>query len=274
MGVRWLQALGQRVLGGHFIEISVANKFSYSALRDHAALFSQGLPILTYHKVGPRPQGVKWRSLYVSPRLFARQMDELAQAGFRTASLGETRPVAGNSDRKFAVTFDDGYVNVLTHAAPVLARHGFTAIQFIVAGEIGGSNSWDVAEGEKAAPLMDAAQIRDWLAAGHEIGSHTVSHPRLTQLPTERQREEIFASKHRLEDTFGLPVRHFCHPYGDWNEAVRDMVIEAGYETACTHLESGVNTAATPNHALLRIEARYPKRNLRWAWRSLCGLLD
>lgn len=252
----------------------MANKLSYSALRDHAALFSQGLPIFTYHKVGPRPPGVKWRSLYVSPRLFARQMDELAAAGFHTARLGEARPAVGNPARKFAVTFDDGYVNVLTHAAPVLARHGFTAIQFIVAGEIGGRNSWDVAAGEQAAPLMDAAQIRDWLAAGHELGSHTVSHPRLTQISKDRQREEVFASKRRLEDRFGLPVRHFCHPYGDWNEAVRDLVVEAGYETACTHLESGVNTAATPDHALLRIEARYPRRNLRWVWRFLRSLWD
>lgn len=260
--------------GSEFPVTAVATKLYYSALRDHATLFSQGLPILTYHKVGTRPRGVKWRSLFVSPRLFARQMDELAAAGFSTALLGDVRPAAGNPGRKFTITFDDGYVDVLTHAAPVLARHRFTAIQFIVAGEIGGSNSWDVAEGERAAPLMDAAQIADWLAAGHEIGSHTVSHPRLTQISTERQREEIFASKHRLEDRFGRPVRHFCHPYGDWNEAVRDLVVEAGYETACTHLESGVNTAMTPDHALLRIEARYPKRNLRWVWRSLRGLLE
>ncbi|MBC7368185.1 MAG: polysaccharide deacetylase family protein [Undibacterium sp.] len=196
-------------------------------------------------------------------------MAELAGAGYRTANLGETRPAVGNAARKFVITFDDGYVNVLRYAAPVLARHGFTAIQFIVAGGIGGSNAWDIAEGERATPLMDAAQIGDWLAAGHEIGSHTVSHPRLTQIPAARQREEIFASKRRLEDRFGRPVRHFCYPYGDWNEAVRDLVSEAGYATACTHLESGVNTAATPDHALLRIEARYPRRNLRWLWRGL-----
>jgi peptidoglycan/xylan/chitin deacetylase (PgdA/CDA1 family) len=244
-----------------------ANKISYSRLAPHRRLFATGLPILTYHHVGARPLGVKWRSLYVSPRLFARQMAELAEAGFRTTTLDAPRPVAGNPERRVGVTFDDGYVDTLEHAAPVLARHGFTAIQFLVADQIGGRNEWDVAEGERPSPLMNEAQVRAWLAAGHAIGSHTCTHPRLTRLTRAAQREELRASRLRLEDRFGVRVDHFCFPYGDADASLGALLEEAGYATACLHLQSGVNLASTPCFELRRLEARYPKRSLRGLWR-------
>ena len=243
-----------------------ANKISYSRLGPHRRLFAAGLPIITYHHVGPRTAGIKWRSLFVSPRLFARQMSELANAGFRTATLDDPRPLAGNPDRRFVVTFDDGYVDTLEHAAPVLARHGFTAIQYLVADQIGGRNEWDIAEGERPSPLMDEAQVRAWLAAGHAIGSHTRTHPRLTRLSRSAQREELRVSRLRLEDRFGVRVDHFCFPYGDADATLTPILEEAGYATACLHLQSGVNLASTPRFELRRIEARYPKRSLRTLW--------
>jgi peptidoglycan/xylan/chitin deacetylase (PgdA/CDA1 family) len=250
-------------------------RFHYTGLRGNSALLQQGLPILTYHKIDRRPAAAKWRSLYLSPRRFAQQMAELAAAGYRTGSLSDPRPAEGNDRRKIVLTFDDGYANVAEHGMPVLRAHGFTAIQFIVAGQIGGTNTWDVAEDEVEAPLMDAGHIREWLAAGHEIGSHTISHPRLTRLSPAELREEIGASKRRLEDRFGIAIRHFCYPYGDCDQRVVEEVAHAGYETACTHLKSGVNTAATPRLELRRIEARYPKRTAKlllsrlWRWRPL-----
>lgn len=243
-----------------------ANKISYSSLAPHRVLFASGLPILTYHHVGPRPAGAKWRSLYVSPRLFARQMSELAAAGYRTTTLDAPRPAAGNPERRFVVTFDDGYLDTLQHAAPVLARHGFTAIQFLVADQIGGRNEWDVSEGERPSPLMNESQVRAWLAAGHAIGSHTCTHPRLTRLGPAAQREEVRASRLCLEDRFGVPVHHFCFPYGDADASFAPLLEEAGYRTACLHLQSGVNLASTSRFELRRIEARYPKRSLRTLW--------
>jgi peptidoglycan/xylan/chitin deacetylase (PgdA/CDA1 family) len=118
--------------------------------------------------------------------------------------------------------------------------------------------------------LMDAAQVRDWLAAGHAIGSHSLTHARLTRLTVRDAREEIFASRKKLEDTFGVTVEHFCYPYGDWSEAVRDLVIEAGYRTACT-TEFGVNTPATPPYALRRITVRRPTRTFRTLKDRLLG---
>ena len=104
--------------------------------------------------------------------------------------------------RRVVFIFDDGFVNVLTHALDPLAANGFRAIQFLVADRIGQMNEWNRADGEVLAPLMDAAQIRDWLTAGHQIGSHTLTHPYLTRLSLAQAREEITASKKKLENLF------------------------------------------------------------------------
>jgi len=163
------------------------------------------------------------------------------------------------------LTFDDGYVNVLRYGLEPLASTGFKAIQFLVADLLGSCNQWDVPQGEAAEPMMDPVQIREWLAAGHDIGSHTLTHPHLTQLPPALAREEITASRKKLEDLFGRAIEHFCYPYGDWNEAVRDVVAAAGYKTACT-TDCGVNKATDSPFALKRFTARYPSRNLKSLW--------
>jgi peptidoglycan/xylan/chitin deacetylase (PgdA/CDA1 family) len=235
----------------------------YSGLGPFRRVFERGNPILTYHKLGPRPAGVRLKGLYVSQRLFTRQLEELRAAGFANGSLTACAgPAAG---KRIVVTFDDGYVNVLRHGLEPLAATGFKAIQFLVADLLGKCNEWDVPLGEAPEPMMDAAQVREWLAAGHDIGSHTLTHPFLTQIFPARAEEEISASRKALEDLFGRPIEHFCYPYGDWNERVRDFVVAAGYKTACT-TGAGVNTAADSPFALKRFTARYPSRNLKAWW--------
>ena len=238
----------------------------YSALGPFRELFEQGNPVLTYHKLGPRPARTRLKGMYLSERLFTRQLAALRQAGFAAGSLSDC---AGPfRAKRIAITFDDGYVNVLRYGLQPLASTGFTAIQFLVADLLGRHNEWDVPEGEVPEPMMDAAQVREWLAAGHDIGSHTLTHPWLTRLSPSAAREEITTSRKKLEDLFSRPIEHFCYPYGDWNEQVRDLVAAAGYQTACT-TNPGVNTAADSPFALKRFTARYPSRNLKALWSRL-----
>ena len=183
-------------------------------------------------------------------------MSELLRAGFTTPVYGPPPACEGNPGRSIALTFDDGFASVFQHGLEPLARHGFRAIEFLVADLVGRCNEWEIEDGEARQPLMGVTQIKEWLDAGHEIGSHTLTHPFLTRISLQQAGEEISASKKKLEDRFGRPVRHFCYPYGDWNPAVRDLVMAAGYETACT-TEFGVNTSATPPFELKRIMARY-----------------
>jgi peptidoglycan/xylan/chitin deacetylase (PgdA/CDA1 family) len=215
-------------------------------------LGTRGVPVFAYHKIALAPRGTADPFLYVSPGRFERQVAELNQAGWRSASLADTLTANDNTARKVVLTFDDGMANVFEHALEPMARHEFRAIEFLVAGFLGRLNEWDIAKGDVPEKLMDEAQVRDWLGAGHEIGSHSMTHRNLRHLGAAQAREEIAGSKKALEDRFGVPVAHFCYPYGSWNEAVRDLAGEAGYRTAST-LVFGVNNVKTPRFELRRI---------------------
>jgi peptidoglycan/xylan/chitin deacetylase (PgdA/CDA1 family) len=214
-------------------------------------LFRRGMPIFTYHSIGDAPAGARDPFLYVGKSRFAEQMAMLGEHGFTSGSLDDL-PTDGNHDKKVVITFDDGYRNVLKNGLETLVRHRFRAVQYIVAGLMGAQNEWDVKRGDVPETLMDASEIREWLAAAQEIGSHSLTHRNLAKLTEVEAREQIMGSKKKLEDTFGVAIRHFCYPGGKWTPMIRDIVQEAGYVTACT-TQFGVNTAETPRFELRRI---------------------
>lgn len=243
---------------------------SYSTLTPFRDAFLTGLPILMYHKIARWPRGVRTRGIYLKPQIFRQQMTELHEAGFRTAALDRVvGGVSSNEKKEFLVTFDDGYSNVFENALPVLTKLRLQAMQFLVPTQIGKRNEWDVLQGEVPESLMDDVQIREWLAAGQFIGAHTLTHPRLTQIPPAEAREEISGSKKALEDRFGIPISHFCYPYGDWNKSIREFVAEAGFLTACT-TRIGIVKSHHPL-SLPRIHTRYPSRNLLNFLRRILG---
>ena len=197
--------------------------------RDRWIFGDAGVGILMYHKISaPRP-GTNWPGLYVRPEGLARHVDELLALSLPCLPYSGVLSSIRNGERGFCLTFDDGFLSVYENALPVLQARGLKGMLFLVAGLIGKTDEWDLPVGEGPHPLMDHGQIREWLAAGHEIGAHTLTHPHLTQLPRQQARAEIFESKARLEDRFGVPVNHFCYPYGDRNEEITAMVAEAGF---------------------------------------------
>jgi peptidoglycan/xylan/chitin deacetylase (PgdA/CDA1 family) len=217
----------------------------YFRLRSFHSLFETGLAILLYHKMGKAPLLDRRKGLFVSRHFFVRQLTELARAGFGFGKLGEA-----HSGRKIVISFDDGYASCFESGLDAMETFGCKAIQFLVSGRIGKTNNWD-GTGEA---LMNKPQVREWLVAGHLIGSHTVSHPDLTRIPAMEAREEIQASRKWLEDTFGVAVTHFAYPLGTFNDRIVDMVREAGYNTAVT-TEFGVNDPGTDAYRLRRILA-------------------
>jgi peptidoglycan/xylan/chitin deacetylase (PgdA/CDA1 family) len=66
------------------------------------------------------------------------------------------------------------------------------------------------------------------------IGSHTVTHPRLTRMGKELAYAELLHSKQRLQEVLNEEVRHFSYPYGDFNDEIKRLVSAAGYATATT----------------------------------------
>ena len=195
------------------------------------------IPILMYHQVGtPNPKGTPYRGLTVHPNDFKRQMIWLKRFGYTGLAMRDLLPyLTGEKTGKVVgITFDDGYRNVLQHAIPVLNELGFTSTNYIVSNHLGGTNFWDHAKGVPNAELMTHQELQQWLAAGHEIGSHTLDHVHLPEVsPTEAQRQ-ILQSKNDLEQQLGTAVEAFCYPYGHKNTAIENWVRESGYSNATT----------------------------------------
>lgn len=199
----------------------------------------QIIPILMYHQVDVEPpKGSSMRGLVVSPGAFARQMAAMSLLGFQGKSMGDLLPYLNGTKRGkvFGITFDDGYENNLRCALPVLRRHGFSSTCYVVANQVGKTNSWDMERGVVQVPLMNAQQLQAWVDAGQEVGSHTLNHANLETLSAPEQAIEIIQSKTQLEALVvqKAGVQHFCYPYGGLNKTAVQHVKTAGYLTATT----------------------------------------
>ncbi len=195
------------------------------------------VPILTYHQVDDTPpRDTAYRSLVVSPATFARQMGLLKLLGYRGLCMTALEPyLRGEKTGKVVgITLDDGYVNNLEHALPVLRHHGFSATCYFVSGQLGGSNVWDHAKGVAPKRLMNSDQVKAWVAGGQEAGGHTRNHLDLLKITDDVAREEIAGCRRDLQDLLGTEVRHFCYPYGFHRPEHAGMVRAAGYATATT----------------------------------------
>jgi peptidoglycan/xylan/chitin deacetylase (PgdA/CDA1 family) len=165
-------------------------------------------PILMYHAVDNRHDPM---AIQVTPARLRRQLRTLRQLGFRGVSVRDmlaSRP----EERLVGLTFDDGYVDFATTAAPILAEFGFTATSFVVAGLVGDFNTWDP---PPRRPLMTAADIRLVHRLGHEVAAHGMYHRRLdAKRPPAELLEEVADSKALLENMTQSEVVGFCYPYG------------------------------------------------------------
>ncbi len=193
-----------------------------------------GVTILSYHALDNHPTDIS-----VPPALFAVHMAALAEAGCVSLTMREV--AAGLAARRpfprraVAITFDDGFADVATQGAPILAHYGLSATVYVISGMIGRSTQWTFGGAPlPSLPLLTWAQIADLQVAGIEIGAHTVTHPFLTQCSPLDLAQELGAARTTLETALGTPVRAFAYPQGDYNPAVVAAVRAAGYNSAVT----------------------------------------
>ena len=232
---------------------------------------SRGALVVTYHAVEPGPS-----PLCVDPVVFRRQLDVLVGEGARSLTvreLGERLAAGTLPDRAVALTFDDGCASVVRTAAPLLRERGLTATVFCVAGHLGGSNDW--ATQPSAAPhlaLASADELAGLAAAGFEIGSHGWSHTPLAAAGADALRRELDNSRRRLEDTVGVEVTSFAHPYGVPPPGGTERLADAGYRAACTAELRRVRGSDEPL-ALPRVDAWYLRRPALFGLALRDGLL-
>ncbi len=191
--------------------------------------------ILCYHAVSPT-----WSAdIAVTPEAFERQIRSLRRAGWRFT--GFTEALRLSHERKtVAVTFDDAFLSVKTHAMPLLGSLGVPATVFVPSDYIsrGAPLAWEGLDRWQASPDAHELTPMSWddlgelAEAGWEIGSHTRTHPHLTAVDSETLITELGHSREECAQRLGRPITSLAYPYGDVDDRVVAGARQAGYAAA------------------------------------------
>ena len=203
--------------------------------------------VLCYHRLEEKPRPKD--ALAITPTEFEKEMETIKSSGFTVIPMQDFLAWRrGDKDipaKSAIITIDDGYVSGYDTAWPILKKYGYPFTMFVYINYIGSggkSISWD-----------QLAEMRD---AGVDIESHTYSHANLRN-PNDRfavdkhtfeliqndlktlgpdgwLRKEIVDSKAVLEKQLGIKVNALAYPFGKYDQKVRDLIKQAGYEAAFT----------------------------------------
>src|SRR6266567_1417537 len=198
-------------------------------------------PILMYHSISEHASP-KYKPFAVSPALFAEHMACLHQLAYTPITVTQfiNARVKGSSalpERPVILTFDDGFADF-----------------------VNGTSRWLRREGEATRPMLTWNQLTEISAAGIECGGHSHRHHQLDTLPLAQAQDEIVHCKKLLEDHLGQEVSTYAYPYGYHSAAIKCLVLQAGYTSACT-VKNEMSSEVTDPFALVRLTVS-PDTNL------------
>lgn len=192
--------------------------------------------VLTYHRIESHPRD----PFSVSPAAFERQMAKLSRSG-RVVGLdalaGALEATLIDPPNPIVVTIDDLERSVHDNGLQVLTEHRIPAVVFPIVGMIDRPG------------FVTSGQLCEMAASGVEVGSHTMTHRRLSRLDPADALAELRDSRARLEDMVGRPVRALAYPFGTKGAVapwLGDVVAEAGYTFAFTSLHGPVRATSDP----------------------------
>jgi peptidoglycan/xylan/chitin deacetylase (PgdA/CDA1 family) len=194
------------------------------------------LTVVTYHQVkDPADDGSS-----VGVAKFREQMEYLRRyykvVRLRDAVAQLER--GRTAERLVSITFDDGYLDNSSTAAPIMHALGLCATFFVSTDMIGSTTPFphDRERRRSPQPHMTWDDLRRLVALGFDIGSHTCSHADMGQVPLEQAEVELRESRTRLEAELGQPIRLFAFPYGRRRNMRGDTVAAARreYDVCCS----------------------------------------
>lgn len=203
----------------------------------------RGFRVLMYHAVGTPAMGDTLGLFSLSPERFKQHMAILANGdGVRVIDFSES--ALSGQDLRIAITFDDGYLDNLEVAAPILVGFGLPFTVFVTS---------EFVRRHKPGFLTPSALRTLAAMPGARIGAHGANHVALTHCDDFTLRNELVSSRSYLEDVLGSEIRILAYPYGAADGRVRDAALAAGYNLgACS--QAGINAAARDPLLLTRTE--------------------
>jgi peptidoglycan/xylan/chitin deacetylase (PgdA/CDA1 family) len=182
------------------------------------------VPILEYHVLGEADESDEYPELFVSRPDFRHQLEWLDENGYQAVTLEQVEEAwyAGGTlpAKPVVLSFDDGYRPQFTFALPQLRKHGWAGVLNLKAE---GSDLYE-------------SNVEAMIDAGWELASHTVNHSDLTTLGPEELEYEVAESRQILQREFGVPVKNFCYPAGQYDSTVIEALEAAGYAGATTEI--------------------------------------
>lgn len=200
------------------------------------------IPVLNYHSVTMDPGNV----VVISPAKLDVQMKYLHDHGYTPISLAtfinliEKKSGIVAPDKPVLLTFDDGYVDNVEEAMPILAKYNFPATLFMSPGMV------------EDASYLNWEQVKQLQEAGWDIQPHGMTHPHLPKLSAEQQAYEITEARKLIEEKLGTQAEVFCYPYGEYNQTTLKLLKEHGFRYAFT-IDQGYTTNQLSPYLLKRL---------------------
>ncbi len=181
----------------------------------------------------------RYPSTNISLDVFSAQLDYLKKENYQVLPLSQiarmVREGEALPDKAVGLSIDDAFDSFAQQALPLLQKYAFPVTLFVNTDAVG------------TADYLDWAQLKDVMARGVEIGSHTASHAYLVEMEEgethdqwrQRIRADIEKSKAALKSHLGIEPEVFAYTYGEYSPAVIDVVKSAGFKAAYAQ-QSGV----------------------------------
>ena len=203
----------------------------------------KGFRVLMYHSIGTHLGGARESIFSIIPERFEQHMASLAQ--YREASIVKfSNGLKHEGALKIAVTFDDGYKDNLYNVAPVMERYSIPFTVFVTTSNIK----------KNCSIYLTPSELRELSSFPFvTIGSHGLTHNRLTECDSDMLRNELVSSRHFLEDITGNTVTTLAYPHGAVDKRVKDAAGKAGYLlAACSRFD--INDISRDPFLLCRTE--------------------
>lgn len=205
------------------------------------------IPVLMYHQLVSAPIESKHK-IFVTKNKFEKHLDYIKHLGLTTITFEEyfkykigILDIKDFPKKPIVLTFDDGYSDTFDIISELSQKRQFKTVHFLIGDENLKYNKWDVDKGEVTFNLMNDSQIRKLIQLGHEIGSHTLSHPDLVTQDIATIKNELEDSKKQLEIKYSKPILSFCYPYGSRNEITENIAKKAEYKFAVATDSGGLH---------------------------------